>query len=476
MLEEVSKVIVGKDDVIEKLLLAVLANGHVLIEDYPGLAKTLMAKCLAKTLGCKFTRVQFTPDLLPADITGTYVYNQRTGEFELRKGPIFTNVLLADEINRSPPKCISGDELVYLANGKVVEIERIFEFKSGDVRAISDNEWIMKPKDKVEVLSFDGRIKVVKRSIAYVYKQLSREPVYLIRLEHGGELKCSPNHGFYVINDGKISLKEAKWLEEGDIILSARNLMHQRPPKGLFDAHFDRVDSIIAYEGGKLKAFYDLSIEGLHNYVCGQGYLITHNTQAALLEAMQERQVTLDGKTHRLENPFIVIATQNPIEYEGVYPLPEAQLDRFLMKIRVGYPKTNEEKDILKRRLLRKTDDVEVRMIIYLEDVLDMQRAVEEVHIDDCVLDYIVEVVRRTRVHPRVEVGCSPRATVILTKLARAIAALRGRDYVLPDDVKYIAIPALAHRIILRSETWVKGFQPQSVVEQILNEVPVPKV
>ena len=302
VLGEVGRVIVGKRDVLEKLLLAILSRGHVLIEDYPGLAKTLMAKTLAGALGLDFKRVQFTPDLLPADITGTYVYNQRTGEFELRRGPIFTNILLADEINRAPPK-----------------------------------------------------------------------------------------------------------------------------------------------------------------------------TQSALLEAMQERQVTLEGRTHRLKEPFIVIATQNPIEYEGVYPLPEAQLDRFMMKLGVGYPTEEEEAEILKRRIDRKSDDFYVDRVVDGDTVLEMQRAIEEVYVDESIISYIVSIVRATRTHPRVEVGASPRGALALLKLARAHAALRGRDYVIPDDVKYIALEALSHRVILKSEMWVRGIKPQRVIEEVLSSVPVPK-
>ncbi|MEM2824014.1 MAG: AAA family ATPase, partial [Thermofilaceae archaeon] len=278
------------------------ARGHVLIEDYPGLAKTLMAKTLAQSLGLHFKRVQFTPDLLPADITGSYVYNQRTGDFELRRGPIFTNILLADEINRAPPK-----------------------------------------------------------------------------------------------------------------------------------------------------------------------------TQSALLEAMQERQVTLDGVTYRLEEPFLVIATQNPIEFEGVYPLPEAQLDRFAMRLRVGYPDESEEVEILRRRIRRGSDEVRVEVVATREEVVEMQRAVERVHVDESILGYIVAIVRATRQHPRVEVGVSPRGAEILMKLARARAAVAGRDYVIPDDVKELAVEALAHRLVLRAEQWVKGVEPESVIRDVLNAVPVPK-
>jgi len=302
VLAEVGKVVVGKRGVVEKLLVALLARGHVLIEDYPGLAKTLMAKTLAQALGLEFKRVQFTPDLLPADITGSYVFNQRTGSFELRRGPVFTNILLADEVNRAPPK-----------------------------------------------------------------------------------------------------------------------------------------------------------------------------TQSALLEAMQERQVTLDGVTYKLEEPFFVIATQNPIEFEGVYPLPEAQLDRFAMRLRVGYPSEEEEVEILRRRIARASDEIRIEVAASRDDVLSMQRAVEKVHVDEGVLRYIVAVVRATRQHPRVEVGVSPRGAETLMKLSRALAALRGRDYVIPDDVKELAADALAHRLVLKAEQWVRGVEPESVIADAVSAVPVPK-
>jgi len=301
--DELRKSIIGKDLVLRKILLGVLTNSHILIEDFPGLAKTMIAKTLAATTQCSFSRVQFTPDLLPADITGTYVFNQKTGDFELRRGPVFTNILLADEINRSPPK-----------------------------------------------------------------------------------------------------------------------------------------------------------------------------TQAALLEAMQERQTTLDGKSHRIESPFIVLATQNPIEFEGVYQLPEAQLDRFIMRLRVGYPERDEEFQILKGRMSRKKDDFIVESVASPETILEMQTAVEDVHVDDDVLFYLTDLVRETRVHGQVEVGASPRGSLALLKLARANAAFDGRDYVIPDDAKSIAIEALSHRIIPKTESWVRGFDSRRIIEEVLRKVPVPRV
>ena len=303
VLEEVSKAIVGKQSALETLLLAILCDGHVLVEDYPGLAKTLMAKSFASALGLSFKRIQFTPDLLPADITGSFVLNRKTSEFELRKGPIFTHILLADEVNRAPPR-----------------------------------------------------------------------------------------------------------------------------------------------------------------------------TQSALLEAMQERQVTIENETLRLEKPFIVLATQNPIEYEGTYPLPEAQLDRFLIKLSIGYPLAEEEVEIMERRNQRKTDDVTINKVTQPEEVLQMQNAVEEIHIDQAVERYVVEIVRGTRTHQDVEVGASPRGSLAIMKLSKAKAWLNARGYVIPDDVKAIAVPALSHRLILKPEQWLRGGKTAAIVEEILRKVPVPKV
>jgi len=302
VVNQVKKVIVGKEQVLEKVMLVVLANSHILFEDYPGLAKTLMARSFAMSMGCEFSRIQFTPDLLPADITGTYIYNVKTSDFELRRGPVFTNVLLADEINRAPPK-----------------------------------------------------------------------------------------------------------------------------------------------------------------------------TQAALLEAMQERQTTLDGKTHPIKDPFIVIATQNPIEYEGVYPLPEAQLDRFLLRLQLGYPNRAEEVEILKRRMERAQEDIVLDPAADGETILALQKTVEGIHVDDDVLGYVTDIVQATRVQRQVEVGASPRGSLAIFKLARARAVFHGRDYVIPDDVKEVAAPALVHRMIMKAESWVKGVDPRQMIDEILKTIPVPK-
>lgn len=298
-----NKAIVGKEEVLRKVLAAIFANGHILLEDFPGLAKTLLARSFSTTLGCDFRRIQFTPDLLPSDITGSMILNRKTNEFELRTGPLFTNVLLADEVNRAPPK-----------------------------------------------------------------------------------------------------------------------------------------------------------------------------TQSALLEAMQERQVTIDGMSHKLEPPFIVVATQNPIEYQGTYPLPEAQLDRFLIRIGIGYPSKGEEVDILRARRERGKDDFDLKKIIDSKKLLKVQSEVEKVHVSDEMDSYITDVVRATRQHSYVEIGASPRGAISLMRMGMAMAAMNDRDFVVPDDVKQVSIPVLSHRIILKPDPWLRGVRTEEIVEEIINQVPVPKV
>jgi MoxR-like ATPase len=302
ILDEVERAVVGKRTALELILLGLLADGHVLLEDYPGLAKTLIARSFAQVTEMRFSRIQFTPDLMPSDVTGSSIYNQRSSDFEFRPGPIFTNLLLADEINRAPPK-----------------------------------------------------------------------------------------------------------------------------------------------------------------------------TQAALLESMQEHQVTIEGATHVLERPFLVVATQNPIEYEGTYPLPEAQLDRFLLRVGVGYPDREGEWQILERRLERAVDEVVLAPVVDRATLLELQRAVEGVHVAPSVGLYMVDLVASTRSSSRVQVGASPRGTLALLKLSRCRAALSGRDFVTPDDVKAIAVPALGHRLILRPELWVQRVSPDDVVRQSLETVPTPR-
>jgi len=301
IINEVSRALVGKHDALRLALVAMAADGHILIEDLPGLGKTLMARSFASALGLDFKRVQFTPDLMPADITGTSIYNQASGGFEFRSGPVFTNLLLADEINRAPAK-----------------------------------------------------------------------------------------------------------------------------------------------------------------------------TQAALLEAMQERQVTVDGETRPLDVPFLVIATQNPLEFEGTYPLPEAQLDRFLSRLAIGYPDPNDEAQILQRRVERREDGVVINQVMDKVGFRQMQKALEGIHVSRAVMRYIVALVGATRGNAQLQVGASPRGALALMKLARGWAALDGRDFVLPDDVKTLAVPALAHRVSLKPELWIQDQGTQQAILETIASVPTP--
>jgi MoxR-like ATPase len=301
---EVEKAVIGKRDVLTRMMAAFLSSGgHILLEDNPGLAKTLMANSFAAALGLEFNRIQFTPDLLPGDITGGYIFDSNRNLFQLRKGPLFTNILLADEINRASPK-----------------------------------------------------------------------------------------------------------------------------------------------------------------------------TQSALLEAMQEYQVSLEGESLPLPAPFIVIATQNPIEYEGTFPLPEAQLDRFMVKLSVGYPKPEEEDEILKRRTERRQDKVALKAVITPRTFCAMQAAVEEVYVDPDVRRYMVDLVAATRGHHQVVVGVSPRGSLALLKLARAWAAIQGREFVIPDDIQAFAQPALAHRLLLDPNLWGSKKTENAVIDEVVSSIPVPVI
>jgi MoxR-like ATPase len=302
VLDEIQRVVVGRRAALTLILTAVLARGHVLIEDLPGLGKTLIARAFAAALGLDFKRVQFTPDLLPADLLGSTIYDMQSGRFEFRPGPIFTNLLLADEINRTPPK-----------------------------------------------------------------------------------------------------------------------------------------------------------------------------TQAALLEAMAERQVSIDGVTHRLQPPFVVLATDNPIEYEGTYPLPEAQLDRFMIRLELRYLSETEELSMLRRRIDRGSPELEIGQVIDVHDLIAMRESVEQVTVHEDVLRYVVSLAAASRQHPQIAVGASPRAELDIVQLARARSLLLGRDYVIPEDVKALAVPAMAHRITLRPEMWVRQVRNTDVVEDLLRRVPVPR-
>ena len=301
VIAEVERAVVGKRMLLEMIMAAVLTGGHVLLEDYPGLGKTLIARSFATALGLEFKRIQFTPDLLPGDITGGYIFDRDKNRFELRKGPIFANIILADEINRASPK-----------------------------------------------------------------------------------------------------------------------------------------------------------------------------TQSALLEAMQEVQVTLEGETERLPEPFLVLATQNPIEYEGTFPLPEAQLDRFMIKLKVGYPSVKEEAEILRRRRERQQEEVELHQVLNVKQVLELCQLVETVHIDLDLEEYIASLVAETRQDRRVSVGASPRGSLAFLKMARAHAALVGREYVLPDDIKRFAVPVLSHRLILQPEYWMSHQVAEDVIADVFTKVPVP--
>ncbi|NVM45501.1 MAG: MoxR family ATPase [Candidatus Lokiarchaeota archaeon] len=299
VLSEVSRVIVGYGDILQQLFIALLVNGHVLLEGVPGLGKTVMAKTFAKTLGISFRRVQFTPDLLPADITGTKIFDQNQGAFVLQKGPLFANIVLADEINRSAPK-----------------------------------------------------------------------------------------------------------------------------------------------------------------------------TQAALLEAMAERQITIEGETLLLEKPFMVVATENPVEMEGTYPLPEAQLDRFIMKLWLEYPEKEEEVDIMRRQI--SGDSPSVEAITSGEELLAAQKLMNMVYIDDRILKYIRDIVLKTRNHPQIALGCGPRASLVLMKCSKARAAILGRIYVTPDDVRSLVVPALNHRILLKPEAELEGLDVKTVIKNIIEDIPIP--
>jgi len=303
ILDEIAKVIVGKKEILKRILAAILADGHVLFHDVPGLAKTMMARAFSMVLGLKFNRVSFTPDLLPADITGVSVYNMKTNEFEFKPGPMHCSLLLADEINRASPK-----------------------------------------------------------------------------------------------------------------------------------------------------------------------------TQSALLEAMQERRVTIDGQTHVLGPPFIVLGTENPLEFEGTFPLPEAQLDRFLMKTDVGYPSFAEEQEILWNRIKRKQEDFQLEQILTHEELLELQNQVEEVNVSEPIIEYIVRLVHETREDGKISVGASPRGSLGLLNASRAWALINGRDFVNPQDVQDIFIPVMAHRIILRSGDVLTGITAESILEDILEQVVAPRV
>jgi MoxR-like ATPase len=300
IIDNVEKVIFGKRDAIELTVIGLLCQGHLLIEDVPGVGKTMLARSLSRSIGCQFSRIQFTPDMLPSDVTGVSVFNQKTREFEFRPGPIMAQIVLSDEINRATPK-----------------------------------------------------------------------------------------------------------------------------------------------------------------------------TQAALLEAMEERQVTVDGVTHILQKPFLVLATQNPIEYEGTFPLPEAQLDRFILRINLGYPSREEEIEILDSQQYQHPIN-EIGQVVEEKELLEAQEALKEVYVDPLIKTYIVEIVNQTRRHPEVYLGASPRGSLTLYRTAQAFAAVRGRDYVIPDEIKALAVAGLAHRMIVSPAARIKDVSSEAVLTDILSSVPIP--
>lgn len=299
LLQNMQTVIVGKTDVVKQILISLLCQGHMLLEDVPGMGKTMLVRTLARSLGCSFKRIQFTPDLLPSDILGVSVFNQKTHDFEFRPGPIMAQIILADEINRTSPRA-----------------------------------------------------------------------------------------------------------------------------------------------------------------------------QASLLECMEEDQITVDGVTYKLPRPFMILATQNPVEYEGTFPLPEAQMDRFLIKAHLGYPSYNEEIEILDR-LERRHPISEIRQVFDISGLMHLQELVAEIHLDSSLKDYIVKLVQATRNHPGVALGASPRGSLALMKTSKALAGLEGRDYVIPDDIKHLAVPTLAHRLLLKPEAHLKGTKPEDIIAEVLTQVPL---
>ena len=374
ILDEVERVIVGKREVLRLVLLGILADGHVLLEDLPGLGKTMMARSFAHVLGLQFTRIQFTPDLLPADVTGSFLYDQRNHDFAFRPGPIFTNLLLADEINRTPPKTQSA--LLEAMQEKQVSVE-------GTTFELEPPFHVLATANPIE---YEGTYPLPEA-------QLDR---FLMRVSFG-----------YPSTD-----------QEYDVV--QRRLARQQ-------------------------------------------------------EEVDLKQVSVEGTTYVLEAPFHVLATANPIEYEGTYPLPEAQLDRFLLRLGVGYPTREQEWEVLERRLAHRSDEVSLEPRASAEDLLAMRQAIERVHVDPSVGRYIVDVVTATRESTRVQVGASPRGSLAVLKLTRSRAALQRRDFVVPEDVKAVAVPALAHRITLRPELWVQRVRGEEVIQECLDSVATPR-
>ncbi len=469
ILFELKKVVVGKGELLEKILIAILAEGHILLEGVPGLGKTLIARGFSKVLGCSFKRIQFTSDMLPSDIIGSFIYSSKEGEFKFRQGPIFSNIILADEINRAPPKCLDGETPIHLSTGQV-EIRKIYENCKATEKRVGAGEFV-KVCRNLKSYSLNQRGFVVKRKIKYLYRQLTLKPVYEVELSAGQVVKCSPRHFFHVYELGRFKWKEASSLRVGDIVSAVMQpLKSKNHPLNLV-----HVEKIKVKGEGKLKVLFDLSMEdGAESYVCGwNGGVLTHNTQSALLEAMQEKQVTVEGKTFPLPNPFFVVATQNPLEMEGVYTLPEAQIDRFMFKIKVNYPSKKEERDIMKGKGFEAIKNMysigSPRILKILQDTVK-----ENIFVDDKVINYISDIVHETRRHELVLLGPSPRASISFVKGSKCRALLNGRSYVVPDDVKYLANPVLRHRIMLKPEAELEGVTVESIISSVLREVEVP--
>ena len=385
ILNELRKVIVGQDEVIEQILVAVLAEGHALLEGVPGTAKTLTVKTLARIIGADFSRIQFTPDLMPSDITGTNVFNMQTSQFSMRQGPIFTDILLADEINRTPPKTQSA----------------LLEGVPGTAKTLT--------------------VKTLARIVGADFSRIQFTP----------DLMPSDITGTNVFNmqSSEFALRQGPIFT--DILLADE--INRTPPK----------------------------------------------TQAALLEAMEERQTTIDGKRYKLSPMFTVLATENPIEYEGTYPLPEAQLDRFLLKILVDYPAQDAELEIVSRWDAgfnsRRLEQIDILPLADATAIQQCRMEVKQMRMEAGIQKYIVELVRKTRNHPSILYGASPRASVALLLSSKALAAIRGRDFPTPDDVRDVSLPVLRHRLALRAEAELDGATTDAVISDILKTVEIPR-
>ena len=436
VLDEVGRAVVGKREALELVLAGILAGGHVLIEDLPGLGKTLAARSFAQTLGLDFTRAQFTPDLLPADLTGSFIYDQKEGDFSFRAGPLFTGLLLADEINRTPPKTQAA--LLEAMQERQVTVE-------GQTFVLDPPFHVIATANPVE---YEGTYPLPEA-------QLDR---FLLRVTFG-----------YPTSDqewGVLERRLARQREEQVLDFTRAQFTPDLLPADLTGSFiYDQKEGDFSFRAGPL--FTGLLLADEINRT-------PPKTQAALLEAMQERQVTVEGQTFVLDPPFHVIATANPVEYEGTYPLPEAQLDRFLLRVTFGYPTSDQEWGVLERRLARQREEQVLDAVTHGEGLRAMQSAVETVTVEESVGRYCVALAAATRDHPQVLMGASPRGALALMLTGRAYAVIRGRDYVVPEDVKAVAASVLAHRVTIRPELWMSDVTGATVVRSVLNQVPTP--